>query len=201
MTAYILNGAVIFALVVSTVYLLRLNKRLRDMRKAFVEMKGLFETFASQVDRSQVLVSEMKQAGQDVSGALDSKMDEAERLNDQLQVTIARCDNSAARMERVMATGGAPQPPRAAADQDVVHVPLPDRAPPPRRPAEDPAPQHQAGLKRDLSERPAHSPGAKRVFWPKASGGATVPRAKASAPRGNPLVEELFKTMRQRAAE
>jgi len=104
-TQLLLNGVIMAILLVSTGYMLRLNKRLSVMKQGFRDMRGLIDEFSSKVDRSETLLRDMRQASSEVSDAMNQQIGKAEQLHDDLATALAQANVSSNRLEKMLQAG------------------------------------------------------------------------------------------------
>lgn len=160
-TQLLLNGVIMAILLVSTAYMLRLNRRLRIMKQGFRDMRGLIEQFSSKVDRSEILLHEMRQSSTEISETMNKQIGRAEQLHDDLTTALAQANVSANRLEKTLQAG------ERVANSVGRHSPSP-------RPGATPA---------EASKRAMPQPGAKRP-----AGRATAQStATAPTPRRQPF--------------
>jgi hypothetical protein len=144
----LLDGIILVLLGATIFYAIRLNKSLGEFRTSRVGMDRLLNDLTGQIDRAGQAIQNLRDGAKESGRELQSRINEANALSQELQILMESADNMAERLEQ-----NAPRAPRrsgpapaAAAPQIQPPAQSWEREPAPRRATPMPAPAGSAAF-------------------------------------------------------
>lgn len=122
----LIGQAVLAVLLLLTIgYCAALERRLRGIRAAHEEMRGLLNEFGKATQQAERGIDKLRTTAQDISTGLQDHIEEAVKLRDELRVmtqsgnTLAeKIERGLVRRERAPQPAAAPAPPPSRGDDD-----------------------------------------------------------------------------------
>lgn len=99
MVSFLVNGILAVLLVVATVFLVLVNKRLKVLRSGQEELNGLMATFSTTIDETDASTKRLVGAATEISLKLAEELDRAKSVTEDVGVLLDSCDRAAKRLE------------------------------------------------------------------------------------------------------
>lgn len=125
----VLDGLVLLFLGATIVYAARLSKHLKNFRDGRKDLEKLIVDLSTQINKAEGSIEELKSSARNISRELQSQLDEARAMGDDLEIMTRGANNMADRLDKAADRhrGSVNEP--SAPQQRNVRKPTPDEFP------------------------------------------------------------------------